>query len=595
MAIFTYDTFLSVSPTFFSPTPKARANLLRDSEDQFRKSDESAYSIDSVIPSQLSLSSSKRHSLASSAHASIEYQPFSFDKKLFLSRVYTRNAKNIMIKKIFKSRIQAGGKTKETLMPNWEAIRSDLEADSLLPSSHEASSADNESLRPSSYHENIEHRFQNKDPRSMTIHGDSAVFLRACEQGDSVQVKRLLVGGFNVHLRFTGAMYFGYTAIHVAALHGYVNVVEILLDHSADVNDEDARRKRRPLHFAAGGRKLPMVRFLIRRGARVDAEAHDAIQPIHEASWSGSVDIIDALIEGGAPVNCTDRFGYQPLHWAVFTPSQPNVIRYLSQMNADIDVEISSGLRAVHLACKTDPKNLSTLLALGAKTDFDDGTEPALIAAVEAQRKEAVEILLKHGVDPNQEATDGSTALHKLATLHSRNLGESSNDRETRRLLLDKGANLYVKDSSGNQVIHYLASQNLTSTESFVAAKELAELLLERGADGDATDRHGYGALYLAIICGNSLLSTLLFTRGARILKRTGLLRMEVGVDTTINSQVPKHVVYSWQYNLDHSGWMKRATDLDFVVSKSDAGYIIASQMKQKLVNLEHYLESTFE
>lgn len=67
------------------PTPQARANLLRKSEDQFRKSDESAYSVDSIIPSQLSTFTGRRHSLDNSSQGSTEYRPLSFEKKLFMS------------------------------------------------------------------------------------------------------------------------------------------------------------------------------------------------------------------------------------------------------------------------------------------------------------------------------------------------------------------------------------------------------------------------------------------------------------------------------------------------------------------------------
>lgn len=358
------------------PTPKARASLLSSSEDQFRKSDESAYSIDSVIPSQLSVSTSQRHSLTNSTLESLEYHPLSFEDKLLMSKVYIRNSKNMMIKKIFKIGSQSKEKGKGLIQPvlNWEAIRNELDADSLLCSSPDLSIQDDDTIRRYIYETEV----SVLNTPSIPGQESTALLLRACEQGNGALVKDVLSGGVDIHAPFTGIMYSGYKAIHVAALYGHVNVVQILLDYCANIEETDARNWRRPLHFAAGSRQTSMIRFLLGKGAQVDAVTRNAVQPIHEAAWSGSIEALDALIEAGATVNCPDRLGYQPLHWATMTSNQPEVIRYLSTKNADINAKTSHGLRAVQLVSKADAANLGMLLALDAKTDYDDGTTSAL-------------------------------------------------------------------------------------------------------------------------------------------------------------------------------------------------------------------------
>ena len=174
--------------TYSSPTPKARAKLLRKSEDQFRRSDESAYSIDSIIPSQLSLSTNQRHSLVSSSQGSLEYHPLSFENKLFMSRVYMRKSKSMMIKKLFRVRVQSKEKTGKRIqpIPTWEDIQSDLEADSLLPSSEEISVRDSETVRPYSHHQEGGRSLQGLDASSMPAPKLNEMLLRACEQGDNV-------------------------------------------------------------------------------------------------------------------------------------------------------------------------------------------------------------------------------------------------------------------------------------------------------------------------------------------------------------------------------------------------------------------------
>lgn len=84
-----------------SLTPQARAKLPEQSETQFQKSYESAYSVDSVVPSRMSVSTSQRDSYASGqSQYTIEYRPLSFEKRLFMSKVYMRNSKNVMIKEL---------------------------------------------------------------------------------------------------------------------------------------------------------------------------------------------------------------------------------------------------------------------------------------------------------------------------------------------------------------------------------------------------------------------------------------------------------------------------------------------------------------
>ena len=310
-----------------------------------------------------------------------------------------------MIKKVFKTTNQSTGRLRGTVqsVPDWEAIRSELDADSLLLSSQELNIEDDEIIKTYNNHGDKDHIPRTFDVPEAPFQTSTALLIQACEEGNSDRVKRLLVCGLDVHARSTDFMYRGFTAIHVAALYGLINIVEILLEYSANIDDEDLTGKRRPLHFAAGSRKRSMVKFLIRHGAQIDAKARNDVQPIHEASWSGSIEVLDALIEAGAPVDCSDSFRYQPLHWATTTTNQPDVINYLVRKNADVNAEISDGLRAIHLSCKTDSTNLtnlSTLLALGAKTDFDDGTESALVTAINSENTVAVEMLLRHGRGP---------------------------------------------------------------------------------------------------------------------------------------------------------------------------------------------------
>ena len=112
-----------------SPTPKARAESLQRSDDQFRKSNESAYS---VIPSQSSSFSEESHRSENSSERSLKYRPLGFEHVLFTSKVYIRNTKNMMIEKIRKLRDRSKGKSRVQLVLTLEATRNEHNAESLL-------------------------------------------------------------------------------------------------------------------------------------------------------------------------------------------------------------------------------------------------------------------------------------------------------------------------------------------------------------------------------------------------------------------------------------------------------------------------------
>ena len=495
-----------------------------------------------------------------------------------------RVSKKMMIKRIFRTSVQAKQKMSEMTQqePDWESIRNGFDAQ------HD------QTIGSYKDHEDRGDSRQDFDNPNNRAQESTASLIGACEQGNGVLIKDLLSGGLDIHATFTGVIYSGYKAIHVAALYGHIDVVQTLLDYSATVEQKDANGWRRPLHFAAGSRQISMVRFLIGQGAQVDAKARNDVQPIHEASWSGSIEAIDALIEAGAAIDCSDSLGYQPLHWATMSPNQPDVIRYLSGKQADLNAEISSGVRAVHLTCRTDVTNLSTLLALGAKTDYEDGTESALITAVSSGNKTAVDILLKHGVDPNHRANDDSTALHTLARLRSRALGEPSVEIEICQSLLDHGANVHMKAKNGYQVLHCLASHHFTSFTDFVAMEELACLVLDWGADPNATTSQGFGPLYLASCCGNRQLCRLLIKSGARVLRRTNHLCAKLEVDL-VDMQTPEYAIDVWHNSRGSerpARWvsklhLKLSMDDDDDDDDDDDGYNIESALSKTLVHLQ--------
>ena len=354
----------------------------------------------------------------------------------------------------------------------------------------------------------------------------------------------------------------------MAAMHGHIQIVETLLGCGAMIDEEDTTSRWRPLHVAARSGQGAMVNFLIQNGAQIDARACDGIQPIHEASGSGSIEALDALIEAGATIDCSDRDECQPLHYATKVPRRSRVIGYLLRKGSDIEAQTSDGSRPLRLACISDPTNFRTLIALGAKVDYNNGSESVLQTAISLEDNCAVEILLLHGADPNRQDGDGKTALHHLARIGN----PTWKSRDICRLLLMNCADVNIADNAGDRVLHNLATPFPRETINSWVMEDSAKEVLHKGAEIDAKNKKGLTALYLAIQSDNRPLSKLFLRSGARELKKTDAVRANVQVTTLLDSQTPRYTVNIWR-GLNDSEQRWGLSTQSFELSIDDEGY----------------------
>ncbi|KAI8496903.1 hypothetical protein Bbelb_255580 [Branchiostoma belcheri] len=99
---------------------------------------------------------------------------------------------------------------------------------------------------------------------------DEAEFRRAMERGDVQTVRRGLQAGRDVNQRMPWG---GGTALDWASWHGQTGVVELLIQHGADMEARNSYGET-ALHVASRRRQTGVVELLIQHGA--DVEANDA-------------------------------------------------------------------------------------------------------------------------------------------------------------------------------------------------------------------------------------------------------------------------------------------------------------------------------
>jgi len=72
--------------------------------------------------------------------------------------------------------------------------------------------------------------------------------------------------------------------------------------------------KMTPLHIAASAGQLEIVKFLVSRGARLEARDDNTWTPLHYAAFIENPAVIDFLLESGAEVDAADTNGRTALH-----------------------------------------------------------------------------------------------------------------------------------------------------------------------------------------------------------------------------------------------------------------------------------------
>lgn len=133
------------------------------------------------------------------------------------------------------------------------------------------------------------------------------VFNKARE-GDAAMMAALLTKGLPPNLR----NHKGDTLLMLAAYHGHVDTVKVLLEHKADpeIRNDNGQS---PIAGAAFKGDLAVVKALVEGGAEVEGSSFDGRTALMMAAMFNRVEIIDYLISKGADPKAKDANGVSAL------------------------------------------------------------------------------------------------------------------------------------------------------------------------------------------------------------------------------------------------------------------------------------------
>lgn len=270
---------------------------------------------------------------------------------------------------------------------------------------------------------------------NLTDH-DNETPLHYSASAGNLEIGRLLLEKGTTSLNDSNAVKHGgfvgnWTPLHLACLNSHPEMVQLLLDHNANIEVRDGVQ-RTPLILSVEGGDMQVVQILVKNGADINAQAirgytallwaarndfeemvnylvdrgatiaPDMLQLAFQmavsngmdrlfelvteqgfnveemaqrepeficpAAAGGSARIIELLVENGFVLEQADKDGCKPLHYAA-SEGDVDVIEYMLSQNVDIDARNLKGETAYNLAIKLEDKKAAEYLKMkGADT-----------------------------------------------------------------------------------------------------------------------------------------------------------------------------------------------------------------------------------
>ena len=233
------------------------------------------------------------------------------------------------------------------------------------------------------------------------------------------------------------------------------------------------------LHLACSlktGQHTKLIKYLIHKGADVNALNRFKYTPLHHACENGKIEIVKYLIEKGADVNALNRHEYTPLHFAIRNRAI-EIVKYLIKKGTNVNTSNHYNETPLHFACRNETiEIIKNLIKGGTYVDATDFyNETPLHNACETGKLEIVENLIKEGA--YVDATDfyNETPLHNAC---------ENGTLEIVKYLIEKRANVNALNRHKYTPLHYACKYGKIEIVKFLIKKggecQCDELVLEQ-------------------------------------------------------------------------------------------------------------------
>lgn len=283
-----------------------------------------------------------------------------------------------------------------------------------------------------------------------------------------------------------------------------VELVELLLDHGAEIDEEDKSTFNAPtaLSLAAMNGSKDLVSCLIRRNADMNRPNMVEDKPVYVAARHGHADVLQLLVDAGADVNVYTSDGRGPLHIA---HDSPEVARVLLKKGADVNHASLFGSPLSYASGRNWPEVVKVYLQhkeIELEMIEDEDGLTALGRALYHGNTEIVRLLLEAGANVNQQTRN------KNAPLHFALISSSAGSGDTLRALLEYNPLLDLANNDGDTALNRLHSRTPVS---------LIRLFINAGADAEIPDNWRDTPIRTAVLKNNVDVVKYLVSKKARV------------------------------------------------------------------------------
>ena len=197
------------------------------------------------------------------------------------------------------------------------------------------------------------------------------------KQGDIEGVRKMLDNGLSTNRSACGPRGKGFISLlHTAVNYGQTNIVQLLLERGADVNQLSDSDDYTPLMVAIRKQNLDMVRLLIQHGANVNHSVEDdgwgatyGLTPLMLSAEYDNSDILQVLIDNGAIVDHREEYmetyntGYTALLYAISYNKRANV-KLLLQKGANPNICDVNNVSPLTLALRSRYYRIAFMLIM---------------------------------------------------------------------------------------------------------------------------------------------------------------------------------------------------------------------------------------
>ena len=311
------------------------------------------------------------------------------------------------------------------------------------------------------------------------------------------KVKQFIEAGANIEVANSYGFGYqqkkGFTPLIRMAEVNDLAAVRYLLNKGANVNAQD-ERGRSALMLAAGNKNLEMCKLLVAKGADVNLKGGEGVSALSFAFHAQEVPVIEFLLSKGASWNTnwyvSDNLIFtllempDPIYWVkrgLQNGVNPN------GRNEVWGSPLSAVFRKRQLGTKKQEELAQLLIDAGANVNekgFGSKTEASL-AGIELGlgNVQWTSLLLKNGADPNGKTTNGQYFLEKALTYPYWDMVD---------LLVQKGANVNLSSSVEGVTPLMLAANPFDKCERVL---HNVKLLVDAGAKTQAKDIYGKSVL----------------------------------------------------------------------------------------------------